>query len=925
MAANLAQYRLYPWLRKGMANHITQASSSGTGERAKVPVSIKLNTKPEPITKEFPILGPGDIVGFDQRLIIRTEPQANHHTFAPNYLAFIEFYDEDLPWRYSPLSNPDTNKSLRPWIFLIVLKDDEFKMLEQKTPFPLIEILDSNLSKTLDSFREEESKFWAHVQCTDQDPPTQDLEQVPPPKHPDRTISRIISPRKLDPNTPYTGFLLPAFDSGIRAGGVNPGTDSPEGKIPATTYPVYYQWRFHTSNAVDFEYLVNLLEPRTMPFEIGRRFVDFSKPGFIKADVDTSALKELMIEGPLVAPARAGSSVPVQPNAEAFSQELERLAKMNSIKVDHENDPVLSIPFYGAKHVINDPTDETEIGTDYASSKVQWLYDLNWKNPGNRPSAGLGTRIIRRDQDRYMDRAWDQLESIVAANKSINLAEVMIRLSERWQEQHVKPLGQSIQYAQLVEPLLRTYRSFRELRANPCSAKAILSRSLRRQLAPGAVLGRNVARFGESASHEVLSSLLKGRENHPFTHQLGKREDVEGATYIVDFREFLNEDKKLTDEYKLADFLPNTKPECTPINTEFLQEPLNVDGRYRYLLDASFDGLTDYLYQDLLRLKPAMAYPQFDDPMFEKLRELGTDYLIANLDKVPHNTISVLESNQVFIESFMVGLNYEMGKELRWREYPTDERGSYFRQFWDTAGLVDYDQAGDKAAEESEKYKDISAIHTWEGITGRNALGEHRPPAPDLKEEPSQSGVNEDNPGDDKPIENDVVLIIRGDLIRAFPNVTVYVVKAINGENGVNNLVMSDNPEDIHYPIFKAEVQPDVKFLGFSLKVSDIKGTGQGSNLGYFFVLKEVPGELRLGLDIAPEKEGVEPETWDDLSWVDIDKLENGVFTNLSKPKGALSKDWPENSAERAKIFYQKPVMAVIHGTEMLDKITTTP
>jgi acetoacetyl-CoA synthetase len=33
-----------------------------------------------------------------------------------------------------------------------------------------------------------------------------------------------------------------------------------------------------------------------------------------------------------------------------------------------------------------------------------------------------------------------------------------------------------------------------------------------------------------------------------------------------------------------------------------------------------------------------------------------------------------------------VGLNHELGRELLWREYPTDERGSYYQEFWDSSG-----------------------------------------------------------------------------------------------------------------------------------------------------------------------------------------------------------------------------------------------
>ena len=36
----------------------------------------------------------------------------------------------------------------------------------------------------------------------------------------------------------------------------------------------------------------------------------------------------------------------------------------------------------------------------------------------------------------------------------------------------------------------------------------------------------------------------------------------------------------------------------------------------------------------------------------------------------------------------MAGLNHEMARELLWRGYPTDQRGTVFRRFWDRAGAV---------------------------------------------------------------------------------------------------------------------------------------------------------------------------------------------------------------------------------------------
>ena len=90
--------------------------------------------------------------------------------------------------------------------------------------------------------------------------------------------------------------------------------------------------------------------------------------------------------------------------------------------------------------------------------------------------------------------------------------------------------------------------------------------------------------------------------------------------------------------------------------------------------------------------------PYFDDSRIMKetavlraLAALSQDWLLPGLDQVLPNTVSLLETNQAFIEAYMVGLNHEFSRELLWNEYPTDQRGSYFRQFWNVAGRIEFD------------------------------------------------------------------------------------------------------------------------------------------------------------------------------------------------------------------------------------------
>ena len=75
--------------------------------------------------------------------------------------------------------------------------------------------------------------------------------------------------------------------------------------------------------------------------------------------------------------------------------------------------------------------------------------------------------------------------------------------------------------------------------------------------------------------------------------------------------------------------------------------------------------------------------PVFPQPMYEPLRDLSQDLLLPGLDSVLPDTVLGLKTNVRFVESYMVGLNVEMGHELLWRGFPTDQRGTYFSQFWD--------------------------------------------------------------------------------------------------------------------------------------------------------------------------------------------------------------------------------------------------
>src|SRR5690606_24326787 len=208
------------------------------------------------------------------------------------------------------------------------------------------------------------------------------------------------------------------------------------------------------------------------------------------------------------------------------------------------------------------------------------------------------------------------------------------------------------------------------------------------------------------------------------------------------------------------------------------------------------------------------------------------ELLLPNLHLIQPNTFSLLRTNQKFIESYMVGLNFEMGRELLWREYPTDMRGSYFRQFWDVKGFI----TPNSTSEDAEGLKDIAPIHKW----------------------PAAGQLGKNNARDKEGDSEQLVFVIRGELLKKFPNTVVYAQKAFKKDNKwyINTeLNDADLAKEVRFPLYQAELPPDIKLLGFDLTIEEAAGIKTVTDFpnnkeGWFFIVAEVPGEPRFGMDI---------------------------------------------------------------------------
>ncbi len=1016
----LARYQFSSWARRGVAANIHTPDDLGAGtatplERAKIPLSIQVND--QSLSRNLTLYGPGDITGINSKMVIRTEPRNWITDFEPNYLSFLEFYDEDFPWRYSPARAQ--GEKLRPWIVLLILKEDEFERSDRNVPLPAINIKDGNALPS-----PTETWMWAHVhnnhaidteELSDYEEFLLSLNQTTN-DDPDQIFSRLMSPRRLEADTDYYAFVVPAFETGRLAG---LGLSSADVRAQLASWqedstdlemPVYFEWYFRTGKNEDFEYLMKLLIPREIDPQVGIRPMDCSQPGFSKLDgsgtVSGTTPSTIGLEGALRSPQTESTIYPDPPEEDLFQEEVRDLVNVNhNREADLESDPIITVPFYGHKH-INEKTLDLE--------GAGWVHELN-RDPRHRVASGFGTKVVQKHQERYMQKAWRQVEAIIQANRKLRESRASMAVANLLHNKVFNKLPNSVLLGVSRPVLPRIMGSPTTLHhqiANSRLATTPITGSFRRLTRPkGPALSKKLTRGAFNFQHlieqinlgEISPAPDKVTGTHiPTTANVRKR--IFSGFSVKLLRWLLNniwwlflvllavllilaiavgawigllivpltvvflyarrqkkkldasdslDDQKIdpgivknipqrpTFSLKLDHDISPTTPDTTTANADSVEASnfrlaltdlytklsLTIDpptytqfdldnGAQKVLsaIDANVAFPRKLLGQIQLphgidlaqpeQIFTVMAYPDIEEPMYKKLTEFSSELLIPNLKLVPNNTISLLETNQKFIESYMVGLNHEMGRELLWREYPTDERGSYFRQFWDVNGLVLPSEESEEL--NAEQLKDIKPIHKW----GNRRLGRNN---------------NRDAEGD----ETQLVLLIRGDLLKRYPNTLIFAQKAEAGATDADPLVIDTDLSDTDFmaetkfPLYKAEIDPDVKMFGFDLTIEQALGTdltpGFGDNHGWFFVIQEIPGEPRFGMDIqtAPLS------TWDDLSWGHFTPQPNFINATTRPQTNPLSDNapdrWGANSAQMAYVLYQKPVMVAVHAKEMLE------
>jgi hypothetical protein len=1137
-------YSFLPYARQGLGVHIHEGDQDSTIRvRGSIDVRLRVTgqkiaggTDGADVPRPVQLYGPGEILGIDTKAIVRTEPRHWITNFEPNYFPFVEFYDEDFPWRYTPAKPSPDKRRLRPWLTLVVLQERAEGQSDAQAEFtdhpdlrgrPLPSITVPNAAGLFSS--QDDLWAWAHVHVNgafgsggDPGALATRLEQTVRHNR-DEAYSRLLSPRLLQPNTGYHAFVIPSFETGRLAGlgkdpaGATfatqsawaPGRPGPE----VNDYPYYHRWYFRTGSAGDFEYLVRLLQPRTVDPRVGRRDMDVLDPGLYLPPIDHLG-GILRLGGALLPPELSLSEAarqdikkhdrwaaqPDPPNppgpphpfqtalaviinlADDYGTEISAAANSAAAtelppdakdkdELATSGDPLIVPPLYGRWHALMtrlDPAEATPPDPEDPAdpAKKRWVQELNL-DPRHRVAAGFGTEVVQKNQEDYMEAAWQQVGKVIEGNLKIRFAQIAKAVTAIWHGRELVSVQRATpeRFLAIAAPIQRRILqdgvTVHHQVVESQLPVAAFSTTMRKALRPGGraarLVGFDAGRNGgnllerlnggdvSAAPPKVIAPDLATGDSladkllpkgiprflidflllHPWLRFVPLLVAllivlllllvsppvalVAGAVLIVlgilAFRLLDRLLKRLkaaealrleaataesVDELpKSPDFkvgTPGVDPAPSSGSTdsaeaERFKEALGnvyaVDDAERSIPikrrkpvglgaigAATIEGLrpertiparlfgsiqvpariADQLanWPDRPGRAPAdppadplgevMVYPEIDVPMYQPLKNISSELFLPNIELIENNSITLLETNQKFIEAYMVGLNHEFARELLWREYWTDQRGSYFRQFWDVTTFLA--EASVDPGALRERLRDIPELHTWRLDS---ELGEH-----DHREVQGRA-------------EKELVLAIRGELLKKYPTAVIYAHRAEWERDtagaidkteprklaGADGSEANPLPEFMKTPLYEAKVEPDITFFGFDLTAEDALGgprDGQEDDPGWFFVIKERPGEPRFGLDTRAKNALTEVETWNELALIDVmpeppgDNLRVGVRTvrvqagepseDDVKPQWENDKDFtwrPDtHAAEVAYILYQLPVLMAVHAAEML-------
>jgi hypothetical protein len=738
-------------------------------------------------------------------------------------------------------------------------------------------------------------------------------------------------------------------------GGQLKGTLDPAWETSQTqvTLPVYYHWTFITGEQGDFSSLARRLSAMASPSAMGTRALDATSPGgglpsagqlmlqgalgptHPQLGAEPAGAFQTALEQLLDAPATLGAGTAVLPppmygrwparvtTVPPVARIVQPLAPTGSRPVPLE--PAIPGPRRPS------PIPLPPIPRPPVLTLTPWLRRLNL-DPRHRAAAEFGALVVRREADALMASAWEQLGDLQRANQALRQAQLARTAGRSIHSGRLRPRADAAVLA-LTAPVhsriaATTGRTVHATLARSTLSNEALGPAMRRLLRPAGPLARRFDPTGALRIDSVVgaltgpgasTALVPARTAPGGTGPGGTQTDDAYTTKSVTtlsapasgtvsvsaltsdgtrgsvsvswstFTQVVGAAQQTVGALLAA---PDPGPAAPP--------PAGLAGQVLAGLDPESTvparllkrlTFTDPAWHPSDPIEPIMAAPSFPAPLWESLRKLSQQLIAPGLEQIPPETVTVLRSNSTFINAFMVGANHELARQLLWRHFPTDQRGTYFRQFWDPSAAVP--PSGGSALD----LHDIPPIDQWRTNDDLDVVAG----------------------GESTSL---LFLVVRGELLRRFPNASIYAVPS-DGQSQPGP-VFPGTPgapatATEKYPHFQGRLEPDITFFGFDMAASDAHN--------WFFVIQQHPTEPHWGIEPADpldRKAGNTNNPWAAFSWADLAGSADSstlVYAPVA-PSGVTFPEqgkWGRDAATMAAITLRDPYRVAIYADALVN------
>lgn len=198
---------------------------------------------------------------------------------------------------------------------------------------------------------------------------------------------------------------------------------------------------------------------------------------------------------------------------------------------------------------------------------------------------------------------------------------------------------------------------------------------------------------------------------------------------------------------------------------------------------------------------PLEVEPELDLPLWSFLSTASPDWMLPGVGDLAEHEVVGVETNPTFVRALLVGANWQVASELRWRNVPLVPRSSPLRRFWQR-------EPGTPPKGSPNDVYDIRPVRFWEPDV---ALG-------DGKLSPTNRG-------------SEAVVVFNTPLFRRYPTTVVYLYDARPTDVSPPDWAPPDPNLPLQAtkrvePTFTGTIGTDVTFFGFPYPPQPFPTTG---------------------------------------------------------------------------------------------------